>query len=216
MTKILFLCVWYCSIYPAAYLLCAFSLFLKYYVDKFSLTRSWERAPHLGNAIAWISHGVFFPLALVATGIMSSYYWAGFPFDNLCLVGPLEGAGDGTPMQMDGFVEEVNHEFEYEYCRQNFFGKGGIFPFVGKIKKGGAPWMTDDQEVVTTIFGWTSVVFCAAVLLKFVVGWVRVYQALHSSYYKVCSITENLLSLLPNQTAIPHLLSCLLCTACWS
>ena len=165
MTKILFLCVWYCSIFPAAYLLCAFSLFLKYYVDKFSLVRTWERAPHLGNAIAWISHSVFFPLALIATSVMSSYFWSGFPYDNLCEA----DSGEGI----------------YEYCRQNYFAKGGIFPFVKQLREDGAKWMTADQEIITTISGWSSVVFSAAVLIKFVLGWIKVYQALRTSYYKV-------------------------------
>jgi hypothetical protein len=49
--------------------MCAFSLFLKYFVDKFSLLRTWERAPHYGNVIAWISHSVFFPLAMIASAI---------------------------------------------------------------------------------------------------------------------------------------------------
>jgi hypothetical protein len=49
--------------------MCAFSLFLKYFVDKFSLLRTWERAPHYGNVIAWISHSVFFPLAMIAAAI---------------------------------------------------------------------------------------------------------------------------------------------------
>ncbi|CAJ1934872.1 unnamed protein product [Cylindrotheca closterium] len=185
MTKILFLCVWYCSIFPGAYLMCAVSLFLKYYTDKFSLLRTWERAPHLGNAIAWISHGVFFPLALVATAIMSSYYWAGFPYDNLCPVGPLEDASyGGSSFTVDGNLEEFNDAFEYEYCRQNFFGRGGIFPFVSQIRKGGAKWMTDDQELITSIFGWSSVVFSALVLIKFLIAWVKVYRALQSSSYK--------------------------------
>ncbi|KAL3940561.1 MAG: hypothetical protein SGBAC_004917 [Bacillariaceae sp.] len=193
MTKILFLCVWYCSIFPGAYWMCAVSLFLKYYVDKFSLLRSWERAPHFGNAIAWISHGIFFPLALVATAIMSSYYWAGFPYDNLCPVGSLEDAAyGGVSFTVDGKVEDFNDAFEYEYCRQNFFGRGGIFPFVSQIRKGGAKWMTDDQEFITTIFGWSSVAFCGAVLLKFLVDWIKIYQALHSSSYKAVGADQQI------------------------
>lgn len=190
-------------------MLCAFSLFLKYAVDRFSLMRTWERAPHFGNAIAWISHTVFFPLALMATSIstfcscdyalrllqsnqpilflaVSSYYWAGFPYDNLCAGGDLENDSYiGSHNLTDVGVQIVTDTVEYEYCRQNFFGKGGIFPFVHTVRSGGATWMDDDQKLITSIFGWSSVVFTAAILIKFAVGWIKGYHALHTSIYKV-------------------------------
>ena len=37
MTKILFLAVWYCSIFPGALWLCAFTLLVNFYSDRFAL-----------------------------------------------------------------------------------------------------------------------------------------------------------------------------------
>lgn len=49
MLKIMFLCLWYSAIFPGAFFLCSFSLLIKYYVDRFSLMRTWKRAPQLGE-----------------------------------------------------------------------------------------------------------------------------------------------------------------------
>ena len=37
MTKLFFLSLWYCPIYPGALFLCSFSLYVNYYIDRFSL-----------------------------------------------------------------------------------------------------------------------------------------------------------------------------------
>jgi len=47
------------------------------------IQRTWKRAPMLGNTISRFSRKYFFSTALVAMAIISSYYWSGFPYDNL-------------------------------------------------------------------------------------------------------------------------------------
>jgi hypothetical protein len=84
MTKILFLALWYCSIFPGALFLCSFALCVNYFTDGFSLMRTWKRLPQLGTRISMFSRRYFFSTALVAMAVVSSYYWSGFPFDNLC------------------------------------------------------------------------------------------------------------------------------------
>jgi hypothetical protein len=104
MTKILFLTLWYSSIFPAAFFMCSFALFVNFFMDRFSLMvcacvvsssfvqtvthslsqRTWKRAPALGTTISKFSRRYFFSTALVAMAVVSSYYWSGFPFDNLC------------------------------------------------------------------------------------------------------------------------------------
>jgi hypothetical protein len=121
---------------------------------------------------------------------VSSYYWAGFPYDNLCPAGDFANESYIGVHNLGAVgLQEVTDTVEYEYCRQNFFGRGGIFPFVDNIRKGGKSWMEEDQKLITSIFGWSSVVFTAAILLKFIMSWIRVYHALHSSVYKVCAIS---------------------------
>ena len=75
------------------------------------------------------SRRYFFSLAIVAMAIMSSYYWAGWPYDNLC---PVEGetanatyVGDWivTPKESDPPVAITISDGEpvYEKCLQDFF-----------------------------------------------------------------------------------------------
>ena len=84
MTKILFLALWYCSIFPGAFFLCSFSLGIKYYVDRFCLMRNWKKAPALGGSLSMFSRRYFFTVAIAVMAIISSYYQSAFPFDNLC------------------------------------------------------------------------------------------------------------------------------------
>jgi hypothetical protein len=111
---------------------------------------------------------------------MSSYYWAGFPFDNLC---PVEGTStpvfNGTWLNDTWIIqpndggnvttEKVESDDQlYSFCRQDFFRYDGfVFPFVSSFQAPGEEWMTPSQEMVTTVFGWTSVAIVAAILLKF-------------------------------------------------
>ncbi|CAJ1969146.1 unnamed protein product [Cylindrotheca closterium] len=98
--KFVLLCVWFCSIFPAAFFLCSISLGLKYYLDRFSLMRTWQRAPHFGTRVARASHAFFFPLIVVAMVVMGTVYWNGFPYDNICPANVEKG--------------------KYKYCYQDF------------------------------------------------------------------------------------------------
>lgn len=84
MTKILFLALWYCPIYPAALFLCSFALFVNFYVDRISLMRSWAAAPKLGSAISRINRTIFMPAAIGFMVVNTAYTWTRFSFDNLC------------------------------------------------------------------------------------------------------------------------------------
>ena len=106
MTKILFLTLWYCSIYPGAFFMCAFALFINYFVDRFSLMRTWKRAPLLGTRISEFSRRYFFSTAVAAMALVSSYYWSGFPFDNLCD----NGESSADPFEGTWLVEPIDGE----------------------------------------------------------------------------------------------------------
>jgi hypothetical protein len=84
MTKILFLALWYCCIYPAALFLCSFALFVIFYADRFSLMRSWAPAPKISNVISRINRIYFMPATIGIMAIITSYTLAQFGFDNLC------------------------------------------------------------------------------------------------------------------------------------
>lgn len=204
MTKILFLCVWYCSIFPGAFFLCAFALFIKYFVDRFSLMRTWKRPPQLGTSVSKFSRRYFFSLACVAMAIISSFYWSGFPFDNLCDKDeslPANYKGTFTVKALDqgiGMngtqVTFSESDTPYRVCNQNLLsgGLGRTFPFTASQQPEGGEWMTPDQEDVTTIFGWTSVAISAVVIIKFVWGWVEQAQSLFTSSYSAVGDDQNI------------------------
>jgi amino acid transporter len=197
MTKLLFLTVWYCSIYPAAFFMCSLSLLIKYFVDRFSLMRTWKRAPQLGTRVSKFSRRYFFSLACVAMAIMSSFYWSGFPFDNICENGDIDPAyiGNFTVYPLCKEDEECNgknvsfseSDADYRFCSQDLLtpGRGRTFPFTARNQPEGDEWMTDDQEILTTVFGWSSVIITAFVIIKFIWGWVDIAQSLFHSDYKV-------------------------------
>jgi hypothetical protein len=196
MTKILFLTLWYCAIYPGAFFMCSFALLINYFVDRFSLMRSWKRPPLLGPKISEFSRRYFFSLAIVAMAVLSSYYWASFPFDNLCRN---DGQGDtefsGTwvlPVAGDPILE-LNET--YRYCLQDFFrfdANERSFPFVSKNQREGERWMTDDQEIVADIYGWSAVGVLAIVVLSFLWGWYIAFRSLFRGTYESCGEDQNI------------------------
>lgn len=154
-SKILFLTFWYCAIYPATFFICAFALQVIFVMDKFSLTRTWKRSPRLGSRISKFNRSYFLPLSIVAMAVFSSYFWSGFPYDNLCedddsqvsdalvgdrtfevrekgtqftLFGQSLGGGDNTTK--DKILAVVNttiqaNQTAFKYCDQDFLPRAG-------------------------------------------------------------------------------------------
>jgi len=206
MTKILFLCLWYCSIYPGSFFLCSFSLGIKYFVDRFCLMRSWKKAPQLGAKISLFSRRYFFTMAIGVMAIISSYYWSGFPFDNLCpndsinstyegsfTIFPLDQGNDGTGINVTFTPSDV----DYRFCNQNFMepGSGFTFPFVPTSTSENTnplEWMTDDQITTTTYFGWAALGIAGVVVLRFFYGWFGMFMSLFKSSYSAVGDDQNI------------------------
>lgn len=200
MTKILFLAFFYCAIYPAALFLAGISLYVNYYTDSFSLMRTWMPgkfksqipsdsfisifltiiffsmiiAPKLGTSISYLSRKYFFSAALVALVVASSYYWSGFPFDNLC-----EDKSSNLPVSFTADIGDETLLFEkgssiYTFCHQDLLRPLDdltvYFPaiphWVKEQEEG--DWMTEDQRRLCQIYGWTTVAVFAFVVLKFI------------------------------------------------
>jgi hypothetical protein len=145
MTKIMFLAFWYSSIFPGSLLLCSLALFVNYYTDRFSLMRAWKRAPHVSAEISTYSRLCFFSTACIVLAATSSFYWAAFPFDNLC-------AAENTTLSDEYFgkhdfneTTQTNDESPthvtlgetstaYRFCNQDSIlrSKGLDFPFMYK------------------------------------------------------------------------------------
>ena len=184
-TKILFLTLFYCSIFPSSFFLCSISLALKYIVDRFSLTRTWKKAPHLGPVISKVCRKGFFSSSVAIMAITSSYYWAGFSFDNLCQNDSINTSYVGNNFTIKhqivdgGFTTETltftMDDHDYSYCNMDFLatGTGFTFPFVpalGNERIDPSLYMNHDQLISTTYFGWSSLAILIIVLLKFVVS----------------------------------------------
>ena len=58
---------------------------------------------------------------------------------------------------------------EYRYCSQDMLGPQGsrAFPFIPNNQPIGQEWMTQEQEDVTTVYGWAAVVIIGLVGLSF-------------------------------------------------
>lgn len=196
MTKFLFLCLWYCSIYPGAFFMCAFAFGIKYFVDRFSLMRTWKRPPKLGTRVSRFSRRWFFSLAVLFMFVMSSYYWSGFPYDNICANESTDQSYNGTykvtsfdnSTAVDEIVTYTIGTDDYRFCLQDFLSPGrdgSSFPFIPANQPEGEEWMTTDQESITTIFGWSAVGIIAFVLMAFCWRWIQGLKTLVSSTYKV-------------------------------
>ena len=197
MTKTLFLALWYCTVYPGALLMCSFALFINYFVDRFALMRTWKRPPKLGSKISEFSRQYFFLIALLAMAVLANYYWAGFPFDNLCLIEDTNNStfvGEWTIRPFDSTMNQVDITFLsdtdiYQPCLQDFFRfplSDKAFPFISPFQLEGEEWMTVDQELITDIFGWTSVGVLVIIFLSFFYRSYTSFMNMFRGSYEAC------------------------------
>lgn len=76
----------------------------------------------------------------------------------------------------------------YKYCLQDLLrGSGQSFPAIPQFQTPGSEWMTEDQERVTTLYGWTSVSVLAIVAVKFLLELYQSFRGLFRSTYEACT-----------------------------
>lgn len=191
MTKTLFLTFYYCSIFPSAFLACAISLFVNFIVDKFSIMRTWKPSPAVGASIANFSRTYFMSTAFATMAVISSYFFAGFPYDSLCAEDVSHSAYYGTWQIIDGngvpgTAEILPGERSFQYCNQ-FLGPGTNFayPVNPDQQPPNATWMTMEQEQLTGIYGWVSVAVLSLVGALFLYCFVNALKNLFSASYEV-------------------------------
>ena len=141
------------------------ALFVQYHADKFCLLRVWTQQPPIGRAIGRFGRLIFYPLALCVMSVIISYFWAGFPYDNLCEIKDNEKNEEiledlrskYSPENLNNLDLNISfnpndNDSYYRFCSQDFLGRPkseeiNRFPVFSreddKISKGG--WMTDDQ-----------------------------------------------------------------------
>ena len=192
MSKTLFLTFYYCAIFPSTFFVCAITLLVNFYVDKFSLMRTWKPAPMLGPYVAIFSRVYLMSTAIVAFAVASSYWYSGFPFDNLCSENKSHSAYYGNWKITNGEGQDVTATIEpgvrsYYFCNQ-FIGPGKQFLFPA-IPGASSTWMTDEQTQLTEIYGWLSVgvmgLFGLLLLRRFLVS----IKSLFGTSHKVSTVS---------------------------
>lgn len=190
MTKTLFLTFYYCAIYPSIFFICAVSLFVNFFVDKFSIMRTWKPAPMLGTSIAKFSRIYFMTTSVAALALVSSYMFSGFPYDNLCADDSSHSAYYGNWLVTDGTgqtstaVVEPNQR-SFHFCNQ-YIGPGQnfVFPASPNAQPSGSQWMTSGQEQLVSIYGILSAAVLGLVGAVFAYRIFRLFQKLFSASYK--------------------------------
>jgi len=146
MTKIAFLALWYCSLYPAVLFMCSAALFVNFYGDKFSLMRTWKPSSKVGQSMSRLNRSVIFPIMLIIMTWIASRNWENFTFDNLCEVNSLDPGSSNTGnvtyelKGIDGIINNStvvvsSNSLRYKFCESNSESK------------------TDEQSRVASIYG---------------------------------------------------------------
>jgi len=124
----------------------------------------------------------YFLIALVVCVVVCSYDWSRFRYDNVCVsplsLGPdpiFSTADDGT--RFDARLHRVcNNE---QCCDQAIWNiserKYPIYPLLPRFQPSELKWMSSGQELLSLIYGWTSVGFLALFLL-FGIGYRLTYS----------------------------------------
>jgi hypothetical protein len=105
--------------------------------------------------------------------VISAYFWSGFPFDNLCSNDSLSPEFEGdwavtTGEDLTFLVSVGENSTSYRYCLQDFVRYRNLsFPALSRWQPEGNKWMTEDQESVVNVYGWTSLVVAGSVILFF-------------------------------------------------
>lgn len=169
LTKVLLLCIFFSPFYPFIYFLGAATLFLQYWMDKFLLLRSWQKAPNVGADTAHFSRKYFSTAAIVIGTIGGGYAYARSPFTFLCsctdgFCNALPNATTFTNVtllnnEVVGVVETASEDSYF--CEQQYVG----FPPTPNVQEYSLQWMTPSQERLTEIFG----VFCLVVVAIYLV-----------------------------------------------
>lgn len=160
-TKVLFVSLFYSTIIPESFLLGAIALCAHYWSGKYCLLRFSRTTSDIGPHLARVSRNYFFSTSLIAHVVMSAYFWSGYPYDQVCEV-------DGT----------------YQYCNQDFF-RSLTFPPLPQFQPEGMEWMRSSQEILTSLYGYTSIAMVSAAAFLLITRNVVPYiKSIFSSSYE--------------------------------
>mmetsp|Transcript_33207 Transcript_33207/g.71749 ORF Transcript_33207/g.71749 Transcript_33207/m.71749 type:complete len:1011 (-) Transcript_33207:218-3250(-) len=198
-TKVLLLCTFFGTFYPLMYFLGAGILFFQYWMDKFLLLRSWQRAPYFGARTSRFSRIYFNSLALMLGVFSSAYAYFKSSFTMLCSCDAnnkeciLPDTQAFTNVELnDGTIigtttPIVPSREGFYFCNQDIHE----FPPL-PIVQGPDKWMTDSQEMLSNIYGMTClvmlIIYCVLIFGK---QTVKAVVSLMKGVYKPSGCNQN-------------------------
>jgi len=84
LTKIVFLALLYCPIYPSVLFMGAIALWINYFTDRFGLMRTWRRMPKIGESISRYTKLYVFPVMVIIMTFFAVWVWKSYRFDYVC------------------------------------------------------------------------------------------------------------------------------------
>ena len=206
MTKVIFLTFYYAIVFPASFFFAAGILIVHYWTDKYCILRCWQRAPLIGTDLARFSRYYIYPLTLLTFALTLAYNYGSFPFDQACEMDTLVTDSyilpNATAITLDGNPVSVTIEEgdpQYQFCFMNLvrFKPPAFPPLPRKVM--GDRWMTDGQQTMQIILGWTLVaIFICVVFVyvdRIVIAYIR--ETFFKSYKPIGKATDHRFSDLP-------------------
>lgn len=142
--------------------------------------RLWGSVPNVGTRVAEFSRKYFISFAVVAGTVVSAYDWALFNFDRVCNGNTAFESGTYDVNIISKYGEKFNEENVEITTTATVTVKDKVFdiptarvcnddrccqnvgfawpPIPSQFEMDDFTWMTDGQRIVTTTFGWFSVV----------------------------------------------------------
>lgn len=131
--------------------------------------RVWARAPRHSPELQQYTRRYFLSGCIVALVLTGAYTMAQYPYDNLC--NPVEKDGidrSGVYLNVGTLYAAkptehvtVTYPDAVVFCQQNWRNMDALFNFppTSKIQPDDRKWMTEDQEFLADLYGWTAFVY---------------------------------------------------------
>ncbi len=168
-------------------------LFVYYWIDKFSVLRTWRQGPKINADISLFST-YFLWLTVLAYAVVAAYMYSSFPFDNACksdedipeiYLERMFAVENGIHAGLNFTITAQDNV--YKFCDQDLFRQGfQSFPPIISVVPATLQWMNPSQEHFSSYYGWVLigviVLVAASIILRL---FIRLIRPLFWKSYKV-------------------------------
>jgi len=190
-TRIFFFTLFYSSLFPVGFFFAAIIFFMAYWLDKFSILRSYEQGPKVGTTVSKMSN-LFLLLCLGIYVIMTSYNFLQFPFDNACDTGnSVDDSyhGTWTLIESQDEVTLTDSNAEHGFCSQNLLRKFTVSPLPSLVLDHNE-WMNSSQQTFSQIFVWVMIGILILIVATIVL-W-TVSKAIYTLFFRDFKVSKTL------------------------